>query len=215
MMTLLQKTQELTKQFIASQPEKIQQDIMDSFEQLMASDTAKNALQTGDSAIDFTLPNAIGEQKKLSQLLEQGPVVLSFYRGGWCPYCNLQFKALNDILPEIQQLGANLIGISPETPDNSISTIEKHQLKFEVLSDVGNTIANKYGLVMTVIEKLRPYYLQWGFDIPTLNGDDSYQLPVPATYIINQDNNITACYVNKNYTERMEPNDIISALKNI
>ncbi len=214
-MTLLQKTQELTKQFIASQPEKIQQDIMDSFEQLMASDTAKNALQTGDSAIDFTLPNAIGEQKKLSQLLEQGPVVLSFYRGGWCPYCNLQFKALNDILPEIQQLGANLIGISPETPDNSISTIEKHQLKFEVLSDVGNTIANKYGLVMTVIEKLRPYYLQWGFDIPTLNGDDSYQLPVPATYIINQDNNITACYVNKNYTERMEPNDIISALKNI
>ncbi len=214
-MTLRQQTQALTEQFIASQPDNIQRDIMDSFEQLIASDIAKNALQTGDNAIDFTLPNAIGEQRNLSQLLEQGPVVLSFYRGGWCPYCNLQFKALNDILPEIQQLGANLIGVSPETPDNSISTAEKHGLKFEVLSDVGNTIANKYGLVMTVIEKMRPYYLQWGFDLPALNGDDSYQLPVPATYIIDRDKKITACYVNKNYTERMEPSDIITALKNL
>ncbi|VAX00051.1 AhpC/Tsa family protein GSU0066 [hydrothermal vent metagenome] len=214
-MTLRQQTQQLTEQFISSQAEQTQQDIMESFEQLMSSDTAQNALKIGDDAIDFTLPNAAGEQKKLSNMLQQGPIVLSFYRGGWCPYCNLQFKALNDILPEIKQLGANLIGVSPETPDSSMSTVEKHQLQFEVLSDIGNNIADKYGLVMTVIEKMRPYYLQWGFDIPALNGDDSYQLPVPATYIIDRNQKITECYVNKNYTERMEPSDIISALKNL
>ncbi len=214
-MTLAEQSQALTEAFIASQAENVQQDIMTAFTELLESDIAKNALQTADNAIDFTLPNASGDQKSLYQQLEQGPVVLSFYRGGWCPFCNLQFKALNDILPEIKQLGASLIGVSPETPDSSLSTIEKHALEFEVFSDVGNKVAEQYGLVMTVVETLRPYYLQWGFDLPASNGDESYQLPVPATYIIGTDKKITACYVNKNYTLRMEPTDIISALKNI
>lgn len=214
-MTLAEQTQKLSKEFIASQPEKTQQDIMQSFQKLLSSTVGQNALRVGDFAINFTLKNATGNQQSLFEYLKKGPVVLSFYRGGWCPYCNLQFKALNDILPEIKQLGATLIGVSPETPDNSLSTVEKHQLQFEVLSDLGNVVANQYRLVMTVFENMRPYYLQWGFDLPTLNGDDSYQLPIPATYIINSNKKITACYVNKDYTTRMEPSDILSALENL
>ena len=108
-----------------------------------------------------------------------------------------------------------MIGVSPELPDVSLSTIEKHNLPFEVLSDVGNKIANSYGLIMTVYEEIRPLYTQWGIDLPAANGDDTYQIPIPATYVIKQDGTIQACYVNKNYTSRMEPQAILDALDSI
>lgn len=214
-MTLLEQTQEITGAFISSQPADVQKDIMEAFEELLSSDIAKDALKTDDQAIDFTLPNASGQQVSLSEYLKKGPVVLNFYRGGWCPYCSLEFKALHDILPRIKALGATLIGISPETPDTTLSTAEKHQLQFEVLSDVGNQISAQYGLIMSVSEKMRPHYLNWGFDLPALNGNESYELPLPATYIINSDGRIAAHFVNKDYTQRMEPEDIIAALENL
>lgn len=127
----------------------------------------------------------------------------------------MEFKALSDILPEIENRGASLIGVSPELPDQSLTTIEKHKLPFEVLSDVGNKVAGKYGLIMTVYEELRPLYEQWGIDVPAANGDDSFQLPIPATFVIKQDGSIQACYVNKDYTTRMEPSEILAALDGI
>jgi peroxiredoxin len=148
-------------------------------------------------------------------LLAQGPVVLSFYRGGWCPYCNLEFKALNDVLPEIHALGARLVGVCPELPDHSLSTAERHQLQFEVLSDIGNNIAREYGIVMQVPASMRPLYLQWGLDVPTVNGDETWELPIPATYVIDSDGRIATAYVNKDYTQRMEPEAIIEALKEL
>ena len=213
--TLAQQTQKQMQDFFSSIPEDAQQTVDSAFEKLMRSDTGDNAPKEGDQAPDFELPNVRGGSTQLSERLKQGPVVLSFYRGGWCPFCNLEFKALSDILPEIENKGASLVGISPELPDESLSTIEKHNLPFEVLSDVGNKIANKYGLVMTVYEELRPLYKQWGIDVPAANGDDSYQLPVPATYVIKKDGSIQACYVNKDYTMRMEPTDILAALESI
>lgn len=214
-MSLSKQAQELTHAFIASQSIDVQKDIATFFDELLSSDIAKNALKTGDQATDFTLSNAVGKTVSLKDYLKKGPVVLSFYRGGWCPFCNLEFTALHNILPQIKALGATLIGISPETPDTSLSTIEKHQLKFEVLSDEGNEISAQYGLVMSVSEKMRPHYFKWGFDLPTLNGDETYELPLPATYIIGTDGIITADYINKDYTQRMEPEDIIIALENM
>lgn len=213
--TLEQQTQKQMQDFFSSIPEDAQQTVGSAFEKLMRSDAGDHAPKEGDQVPDFELPNVRGGSIRLSERLKQGPVVLSFYRGGWCPFCNLEFKALSDILPEIENKGASLIGISPELPDESLSTIEKHKLPFEVLSDVGNKIANKYGLVMTVYEELRPLYKQWGIDVPAANGDDSYQLPIPATYVIKQDGSIQACYVNKDYTTRMEPTDILAALESI
>mgnify|MGYP000210769356 CR=1 FL=1 len=156
-----------------------------------------------------------GGETALVDLLDSGPVVISFYRGGWCPYCNLEFKALNDCLSAIKSLGANLVGISPELPDNSISTAEKHALEFDVLSDVGNIVARDYGIVMDVPASMRPLYLQWGLDVPSANGDDTWELPIPATYVIDSDGTIVFAFVNKNYTERLEPEEIINALKTI
>ena len=212
---LATQTQKAMQDFMNGIPEDDQQTVMAAFEKLMKSDAGNNAPREGNQAPYFELPNVRGDSTQLSKRLKQGPVVLSFYRGGWCPFCNLEFKALSDILPEIEARGASLIGISPELPDISLSTIEKHNLPFEVLSDVGNKVADKYGLVMTVYEELRPLYKQWGIDVPISNGDESYQLPIPATYVIKQDGSIQACYVNKDYTMRMEPEDILGALESI
>ena len=213
--TFKEQTQKALQDFMNSIPEQAQQIVSSAFEKLMNSDVGDNAPSIGDQAPDFELPNVRGGRTSLSQRLNEGPIVLSFYRGDWCPFCNLEFKALADILPEIEARGASLIGISPELPDTSLSTIEKHNLPFEVLSDIGNKVADKYGLVMTVYEELRPLYKEWGIDVTAANGDDSYQMPIPATYVIKQDGSIQACYVNKDYTTRMEPEDILVALDGI
>lgn len=214
-MTYAEQYQNIVQEFMAGLPEEAQAIVMKNFEEIMTSDFGAKALNEGSMAIDFTLPNAKGEQTQLNELLKKGPVVLNFYRGGWCPFCNLEFKSLHDIMPQIEERGATLVGVSPELPDSTLNTIEKHQLKFEVLSDVGNKLARQYGLVMSVPEIVRPLYLQWGLDLPTFNGEDTWELPIPATYVINTDGKIVAAYVNKNYTERMEPTDIIKALDSI
>lgn len=214
-MILSEKTLKATEAFITAKPQKVQHVIMNAFKDLMSSSLGEQALNRGDKAIDFILTNARGGETSLAELTRQGPLVLSFYRGGWCPFCNLEFKALHTILPKIKALGAQLVGISPELPGHSMSTIERHQLQFEVLSDIGNQVAWQYGLVMQVHPDLHPYYLQWGYNLPELNGDNSFVLPIPATYVIDSKGTIRAAYINKDYTQRMEPDAIIHALKSI
>jgi len=213
--TLAQQTEKALNDFMAAIPEEQQQIVGAAFAKLMASDVGATAKQVGDTAPDFSLPNVTGGTLNLKKLLADGPVVLSFYRGGWCPFCNLEFHALQASLPEIQSLGARLVGVTPETPDNALSTKEKHALEFYVLSDLGNVIARHYGLLMEVYEELRPLYREWGIDLPAANGDESHELPIPATYVIDREGVIRAAYVNRNYTRRMEPADIIAALKQL
>ncbi len=212
---LNEQTRKAVEEFIASLTPEAQAIVGASFEKLLKSDVGEHARAVGDAAPDFGLPSVKGGETRLSDLLRNGPVVLNFYRGGWCPFCNLEFRALNQRLPEIQSLGATLIGVSPETPDNSLTTAEKHALEFEVLSDVGNIVARDYGLLTSVSEEMRPLYTEWGIDVPAVNGDDSHELPVPATYVIDTHGIIRASYVNKDYTTRMEPSDIVAALKAI
>jgi len=214
-MTYAEQYQDIVQEFMAGLPEEAQAIVMKNFEEIMTSDFGAKALNEDSIATDFILPNAKGEQTQLNELHKKGSVVLNFYRGGWCPFCNLEFKSLHDIMPQIEERGATLIGVSPELPDSTLNTIEKHQLKFEVLSDVGNKLARQYGLIMSVPEIIRPLYLEWGLDLPQFNGEDTWELPIPATYVINTDGKIFAAYLNKNYTERMEPTDIIKALDSI
>lgn len=211
--TLADQTREAVEAFIGGLSSDVQQTVGEVFERLLNSNITDHAKGVGDTAPEFRLPNVQGGHTNLSELLEKGPVVLSFYRGGWCPFCNLEFKALHDKLPEIQALGATLVGISPETLAVSRQTVQDHQLEFEVLSDEGNLVARDYGLVMVVDEAIRPHYQQWGIDIPAANGDATFELPVPATYVIDQDGVIRAAHVDKDYTRRMEPADIVAALK--
>jgi peroxiredoxin len=144
-------------------------------------------------------------------LLKQGPVVLTFYRGDWCPYCNLQLRAYQAILPRIRELGANLVAISPQTPDNSLSTAEKKGLTFPVLSDGGNAVARRYGLVFSLSETLRTT----GANLPSFNGDDSWDLPMPGTFVIAPDGTVRLAFVDADWTRRLEPAAILDALQRL
>ncbi len=180
---------------------------------LINSGISDRALQAGDTIPRIILPNATGQLIDVQALLKSGPVVLSFYRGVWCPYCNLELKALQQTLPEIKDYGGTLVAISPQTPDNSLSVLEKNDLTFEVLSDLGNQVAHQFGLVFTVPERLRPIYQGLGIDLPVTNGDNTFQLPIPATYVVNRDGVILHAFVNADYTQRQDPKEIIMILK--
>ena len=212
---LKDQLEETVQAFMASLPEDEARITAKSFETLQASDTADGAINTGDTTPDFELPNATGGTVRLYDVLNKGPVILNFYRGGWCPFCNLELQALQSRLEEINTLGATLIGISPETPDHSLTTAEKHQLGFDVLSDIGNNTARDFGLIFTVYEEMRPLYLKWELDVPSFNGVNSWELPVPATYLINTDGIVRAAHVDKDYTKRMEPDLILTALRSL
>lgn len=163
---------------------------------------------------DFTLSNATGQQIVFSDILKEKSIVLSFYRGGWCPYCNMELKALQNVLPEIEANGAQLIAISPELPDKSWTTVEKNGLSFEVLSDVNNEVAKAFNLVFKMPEDLQTLYRdQFKIQVDQHNGNNDYELPLSATYVIGQDGKIKYHFVEERYTVRAEPADIIKALK--
>ena len=179
---------------------------------LKATGIEDRALKAGDMMVDFELPNQHGEQRRLSTYLAESPVVLNVYRGGWCPFCNMEMKAFHDALPDIESRGARLVGLTPETPDKALLTAERNELAIDILSDSGNRVSEQIGLVFELPEVLRPIYEKFGTDIPAYNGDDSFKLPVPATYIIARSGVIAHAYVNVDYTFRMEPAEIIAKL---
>jgi peroxiredoxin len=181
--------------------------------ELAASGIAQRALKAGDHAPDFRLPDARRGYVRLKDLLATGPVVLSFYRGGWCPYCNLELRALQKALPDITRLGAKLVAVSPQTPDESLSTAEKNELAFSVLSDVGSATAKSFGIAYDLAEELRPIYARFSHALPEKNGDESWMLPIPATYVIDRDGTIALAFVDVDYRNRLEPAEILSALQ--
>jgi len=214
-MTLQSEIKKMQEEMLPMIPKDVLSLLLSKTKELEESGLTEKALKKGDKIPNIVLPNATKKEIEINEYLNEGPVVISFYRGGWCPYCNLELKALQENLKEIESAGGKLFAVSPELPDNSISSVEKHNLKFEVLSDVGNKVANEFGLVFNLAEELRPIYKQFNFDIPKNNGDKSWSLPIPATYIVNKKGIITKCFVNADYTKRMEPSDIIDALKGV
>lgn len=182
-------------------------------EKLIQAGIAEQSVHVGDTAPDFTLPDAEGKEVTLSALLKAGRVVLTFYRGEWCPYCNLQLRAYQTVLPQIEALGAVLVAVSPQLPDFSRAMITKADLTFPVLSDVGNQVARQYRLVFTVPESLRPYTAN--ASLPQFNGNESWELPMPGTFVIQENGVIQLAFVHADYTRRLEPAEILSALHSL
>jgi peroxiredoxin len=174
---------------------------------------AKTALKVGDRAPKIVLGNASGKTVDVGALLKRGPVIVTFYRGGWCPYCNLELKAFEQVLPEIKAAGASLVAISPEKPDDTLTTAEKNALSFEVLSDVGQKIGRAFGLVYVFTEELKRAYEGFGLDIPAKNGADEWALPIAATYLIGQDGKILYACTDADYRDRADPQDVLRLLK--
>jgi peroxiredoxin len=167
----------------------------------------------GATAPLFTLPDARGGSVALADLLGQGPVVLVFYRGAWCPYCNLQLAAFQSALNDIEAAGATLVAVSPQTPDQSLSFAEQKALEFPVLTDASNEVADAYGLAYTASSVATDTLRALGVELSSFNGDDTNRLPAAATFVIGQDGRIRFASVSGDYRWRVGPDEVMAVLR--
>jgi peroxiredoxin len=173
------------------------------------SGIAARALQSGDKIPEFEVADQNGTPRRVTELLRQGQLVVCFFRGRWCPFCVGQLEAMNAVYPQIQQLGSLLVAISPQTVHQSYLMADQHRLKFPLLSDTGNKVARQFGLAYRVPEYQQEIYQRAFVNLPFANGDSSWELPIPATYVVAQDSTILYATANPDYTVRPEPNEIL------
>ncbi len=169
-------------------------------------------IEIGEQAPRFVLPDASGGKVALEDRLAAGPVVLSFYRGAWCPICNTELTWLQEALPQIKALGGCLIAVSPQAPDASQGLVQRLGLGYDVLSDVDQAVIRSYRLQFELVPELRPVYRQMGMALDEHNADGSWNLPVPATFVIDRSGVVRARHVDPNYRERMSVDAILAAL---
>jgi len=181
--------------------------------ELIASGAAKRALKAGDKMPGFTLLDPDGNPVSSADLLKHGPLVISFYRGVWCPYCNMELQALQAALPAFQALGASLVAISPQNPVNSRKSVRQNGLSFPILSDPHNDLAAAFGLRFELQDYLVELYKSLKNDLPSFNGDPSWTLPMPGRFVVGQDGTILYAEVNPDYTRRPDPEDMLPALR--
>ncbi|WP_417860461.1 peroxiredoxin-like family protein [Winogradskyella sediminis] len=215
MKTLKEQTDAKIAQGRKAKPE-FMQGVDDIILKAKAFKQGEKAIKIGENAPHFNLPDANGDIISLSTLLHKGPVVVTFYRGSWCPYCNLQLRALQAKLDEIKALGANLIAISPEVPDGSMTENEISKMDFIVLSDQDAKVASAYGVAWEVPDFLMEHMrVDRKLDLGNINNGNKNILPIPATFILSKDGVVIWNYVNVDYRTRSEPDDIIEALKSL
>lgn len=202
----------LNTQFASQLPAEVLQTFAGSIEDLMRKGIGSTSLKVGDRAPNFTLANADGRSIALSSLLSQGPVVISFQRGAWCPYCSLELRAWNRSFQSVLAAGASIVAITPEIAEEAAKTRSKNEVPFEVLVDAANSVAREFGLVFELQQNLRPIYAQLGADLQKINGDSSFTLPIPATYVIGRDGIVKFAHVDPNYMNRAEPSEILKSL---
>lgn len=184
---------------------------------LIAGPVHAAGLEVGQKAPDFTLTNANGHERTLSKMLEKGPVILTFYRGSWCPYCNDQLYAYQEHLEKIQGMGGQLVAISPERPESMVDQVLIKDLEFEVLSDSGNEVIRSYDLVWfadakTIAKTSKYVEKKTGETLAARNGLSGAELPIPATFVIDKDGTVTYAFVNENYKKRAPIKDVIAAV---
>jgi peroxiredoxin len=156
-----------------------------------------------------------GKPLDLRVLIEQQNTIITFYRGGWCPYCNLELRAYQEMLEKIHQAGGTLVAVSPELPDHTLTTTEKNDLHYAVASDVGGVLARALGIRFTLSDSVRPFYEKAGHALPERNGDGVWALPMPATFVVERGGRIAASFIEPDYRKRMEPLEALNALRAI
>ncbi|XQY92921.1 peroxiredoxin-like family protein [Metabacillus sp. HB246100] len=213
-MTLLNDIAAYKEAFKQKAPEEKQKLMAQATKELEESGVAQG-LKQGEKIPNFQLPSATGETVSIKDELAKGPVILTFYRGGWCPYCNLELKAYQRELEAIKEAGATLIAISPEQPDASMTTKEKNDLEFIVLSDEDNKVAEQFNLVFKMPDYLIDIYKESGLDVEAHNGNADWELPKPATFVVDQTGSIVFADVDSDYTKRVEPAKVIEIVKNM
>lgn len=188
--------------------------MQEAIEELAQTQITENAKQVGQKAPDFTLPTVDGNSEfSLAEALGAGPVVLVYYRGDWCPYCNLQLAEYESYREEIEALGAQIVALSPQTPENSKFATEENPFGYTVLTDPQNKVARSYGIVFELPKHINDLYTKYGFDIHIENGSEKPELPLAATYVITKEGLINYSFLEADYKKRAEPKAIIDALK--
>jgi peroxiredoxin len=211
-MSLQTKLDAVKAQFAIIAPAPLQVIMAEATTDLIASGQAQRALQAGDRAPVFVLPDTEGKPVSSLELLRAGPLVVTFYRGTWCPYCNLDLQSLEEAAPAIRARGATLVAISAQTAVNSRKSRRDSKLSFPILTDQGASIADKFGIRWTLPLRLQEAYQALGVDLPMFNGEDSWTLPMPARYVIGQDGLIAYAEISPDYTLRPEPGEMLPTL---
>ncbi len=211
--TLTEKLKEMADQSKLKGTSEKRKIMEDAIEQVRRDHITEKAIKVGDTLPSFTLPDVKSQKISSVDLLKKGPLVVVFYRGGWCPYCNLQLHDLQKYLPEIKKLGANLVAISPQTPDESLSTAQKDNLSFYVLSDVGSKVGKQFGLIYKLPENLKKLYKEFGIDLEKSNATKDWELPLASTYVVKPDGKVIYSFLNADYKKRADTEDILKVLK--
>jgi len=211
-MNLKKELNKVNESFKKAVPKDMIEFFDNEIEKLAKSKLSDSILKVGNIIPEFSLKNAVGERVSVYDLLEEGPIILNFYRGSWCPYCNLELAAYQELLPEIHARGAQLVAISPELPDQSLNLIDKHALKYEILTDSYNKVAKAFGLVFELSEEMKKVYDTFGIDLEKSQGNTQSELPIPATFVVNESGKIILGSANIDYRERLEPEEAVSVL---
>ena len=214
-MSLQEKLDAVKADFISKVPANLRA-VMDKVtDGLIASGQANRALKVGDRAPAFTLPDPDGNMVTSTELLRKGPLVLTFYRGVWCPYCNLDLQALEEAAADIRATGASLAAVSQQTAPNSRKSQRDNKLSFPILGDKGGELADGFGIRWKAPEELQGIYKLVGVDLPAFNGEVTWTLPMPARYIIDRDGTIAYSEINPDYTHRPEPSELLPVLRKL
>lgn len=209
MATIAGKLQATFRSFTENAPDAAKVPINRSRAEIEASFDRSTTAKPGQKLPDFSLTNATGKTVTRDELLSQGAVLITFYRGGWCPFCNIALHGLQEHLSEFTAKGVRLVAISPELPDQTLTTKEKNELQFDVLSDVGNTFAHALGIVWKMPQYLKPILAGFGNDIDARHGDDKFEVPVPTNILVDKEGTIRNIFVEPDYTKRLEPSTAV------
>jgi peroxiredoxin len=199
---------ELSKQV----PQEIAEGFQKSIENLKLQNIASNSLKIGDKIPDFLLPNSINKVINSKDILQRGKMIIAFYRGSWCPYCNLELRALQENLSLITAKKTTLVAISPQIPDHSLALIEKHNLQFEVLTDLQNNYAKQLGISFKLQDFVLPHYKTLGINLSDFNNDQENTLPIPAIFVVNEEGIVIYRFLDVNYMNRVNIEELIDVL---
>ncbi len=213
--SLTKQLEDFRAGFLARLPHAERRDILDALEDLRAGSGPCKPPATGDEAPGFALPNQHDKLVRLTERLEQGPVVLLFVRGGWCPFCTLTLRAYQDALPAIQAAGGDLLAITPQPAGTCSIVAERDLLAFPMLSDRGNAVAEQYGVAYEPPPAVRHLYIRLGHDLPRLNDTGNWRVPLPATFIVGQDGRVVRAHVEPVAHRRLEPAEVIRTLETL
>ncbi|MGG6310566.1 peroxiredoxin-like family protein [Paenibacillus macerans] len=214
-MSFTQTLDQMKQEFIANTPADVHDEMFRLIREQQESGKVYG-LQEGQKAKDFTLKNSLGESVNLYDELSKGPVVLTFYRGGWCPFCNMQLRSYQKVLPDIEAIGGRLIAVSPQSPDNTLTQREKEELEFEVLSDTNGLTAAAYNILYDVPGYIQDIYLnKFNLDLAEYNATNRWILPISSTFMIDESGIIRSAYIEPDFMKRPDPQEILEQLRRL